>query len=448
MATGQEILIILEALDKKIDAGSGIQGSDSINLNSSTKALSVIVDPANYLDIGGDGVKIKSGYKAMTDAQGTKLDALPTNATLQGDLTNITNSITTLESTVTTLESTVLEKIGDLGDDKLDVEAADFDLVSGVAVSGTGNSKTLSYTTKNLATGDTDTGSAAIPNATSSTAGFMTTTQVGELSTATTNIGLLDSGKADLSLLNESIVTGVSIGGSGDNRTLQNATKNLSTGATSSASNNIPLADSTQAGLMAISDKEALDQVVQDVAGLSGMGVNLLFDDSDDPSAGDILTFAETAGFTFPFKGITIEIEGTGHVWRFFVNPSNPEEGEWVDRGLATASLFTNAAPGLIQGAGAVDGKVYAEVDGTGSLYGWGALKSRVSTAEGDITTLQSRAGTIESAATTLAGRVTTLEGKVSTLEPIVAAHSELLGDYTDYSALIAKLTGEGFIEA
>ena len=52
---------------------------------------------------------------------------------------------------------------------------------------------------------------------------------------------------------------------------------------------------------------------------------------------------------------------------------------KWQDDGQDTVSQFTNNVPGIIKGSN-IDGKVYAEDDGTGSVKGWDELKTLVQT--------------------------------------------------------------------
>ena len=65
--------------------------------------------------------------------------------------------------------------------------------------------------------------------------------------------------------------------------------------------------------------------------------------------------------------------------------PQGPkgDKGDKGDRGPAgpagTVSQFTNSVAGSIKGSD-IDGKVYAEADGTGSVKGWGELKTLVQT--------------------------------------------------------------------
>lgn len=96
-----------------------------------------------------------------------------------------------------------------------------------------------------------------------------------------------------------------------------------------------------------------------------------------DADAEDINSFAENHGFVAPFTGLAIVIEHTYHIWRYYPNEENGVVIGWRDDGLDTVSQFTNTNPGIILGA-AVEGKVYAENDGTGSVYGWSDLTTNI----------------------------------------------------------------------
>lgn len=54
-------------------------------------------------------------------------------------------------------------------------------------------------------------------------------------------------------------------------------------------------------------------------------------------------------------------------------------DAKWQDDGQDTVSQFTNDVAGIIKGSN-IDGKVYAEDDGTGSVKGWDELKTLVQT--------------------------------------------------------------------
>mgnify|MGYP003338104025 CR=1 FL=1 len=63
------------------------------------------------------------------------------------------------------------------------------------------------------------------------------------------------------------------------------------------------------------------------------------------------------------------------HIWHYYTNDG------WKDDGVDTVNTFTNQSAGIIKGSQTA-GKVFAENDGTGSVYGWDALNNRVDSIE------------------------------------------------------------------
>ena len=152
---------------------------------------------------------------------------------------------------------------------------------------------------------------------------------------------------------------------------------NLDTKVTGTIPVLLTLADSTKSGIMSKSDYSTLHSLVTRVNTLEGKTTRLLYTDGGNPTAEEINTFVEGEGYTSPFSGIAVVVAGTYHVWHYYEN----DNIGWRDDGVDTVNTFTNTAPGMIKGT-AADGKVFAETDGTGSVYGWDNLLMRVSEAE------------------------------------------------------------------
>ena len=152
---------------------------------------------------------------------------------------------------------------------------------------------------------------------------------------------------------------------------------NLDTKVTGTIPVLLTLADSTKSGIMSKSDYSTLHSLVTRVNTLEGKTTRLLYTDGGNPTAEEIKTFVEGEGYTSPFSGIAVVVAGTYHVWHYYEN----DNIGWRDDGVDTVNTFTNTAPGMIKGT-ATDGKVFAETDGTGSVYGWDNLLTRVSEAE------------------------------------------------------------------
>lgn len=185
-----------------------------------------------------------------------------------------------------------------------------------------------------------------------------------------------DTGSLSLDDANTNLMSGQSIRYDGDNVYLDNALYNLSNKETSTATNQINLANDTTAGLMSTSDYQSIRDLQARVGQLEQKATRLLYTASTAPTADEINTFVTGLGYTAPFEGIAVVVEGTNHVWHYY-------EGEvgWKDDGVDVVANFTNTSAGIILGS-QTDGKVYAETDGTGSVYGWGDLKGRVGTLE------------------------------------------------------------------
>lgn len=139
----------------------------------------------------------------------------------------------------------------------------------------------------------------------------------------------------------------------------------------------LTLADATKSGIMSKSNYLTLQALVTRVDRLEGKTTRLLYTAGDNPTAGEINTFVEGEGYTSPFSGIAVVVVNTYHIWHYYEN----DNIGWRDDGVDVVNTFTNTVPGIIQGS-EVDGKVFAETDGTGSVYGWDNLLTRVSEAE------------------------------------------------------------------
>lgn len=175
--------------------------------------------------------------------------------------------------------------------------------------------------------------------------------------------------------LNKDVVTDVTFTLNGDTLDATVNKENLSTGSKDQSGLEI-ISGATQdsAGLMTAADVKSLSDLQTRVGNLEGKTTRLLYTEKTNPTATEINTFVTGLGYTVPFDGIAVVIQGTYHIWHYY---SNDNIG-WRDDGQDTVSTFTNDIAGIIKGAGETDGKVYAETDGTGSVYGWDALKTQV----------------------------------------------------------------------
>lgn len=169
-----------------------------------------------------------------------------------------------------------------------------------------------------------------------------------------------------------------------NNATVKHTYINLDTQAGDTKEVDFPAANPTTAGLMSKEDYNTLYNLRTRVGNLESKTTRYLYTDKTNPSANEIDTFVGSKGGIAPYTGIAVVVDKTFHIWHYYVN----DNIGWRDDGLDTVEAFTNEDAGIIKGE-QTDGKVYAETDGTGSVFGWSALKTRVSNTESSITKLQ-----------------------------------------------------------
>lgn len=195
--------------------------------------------------------------------------------------------------------------------------------------------------------------------------------------------------KLDIEKANVVITKDTSISYSGDSVNLDNSYINLSNSTETSKSTLIQLANDTTAGLMSTSDVATLRNLQSRVSNLEGKTTRVLYTAKTNPTASDIQSFVDTlktdtseTEFTAPYEGLTIVVDETFHIWRYYEN----DNIGWRDDGVDSVHIFTNEQAGIIKGS-QTDGKIYAESDGVGAVYGWDDLKTRTTNVENTLPT-------------------------------------------------------------
>ena len=200
------------------------------------------------------------------------------------------------------------------------------------------------------------------------------TQNTANIASNTTEINSLKTSKLDASKANVDVMTDLGVTAQNDNVSLNKSYKNLSTQATSSDFVNMPLANETTSGLMSKADYAQIRDNTARIEQLEGQNIiRLIYTASNNPTASQIEAFVKAEGYTdtAQWSQIGVVVSGTNHIWRYYTNTT------WTDIGVDTVNQFTNSIAGIIKGS-ATDGKVYAETDGTGSVYGWDALNTKV----------------------------------------------------------------------
>ena len=221
---------------------------------------------------------------------------------------------------------------------------------------------------------------------------------------------------------------------------------NLKTGTTSAKEIPLPVASSTQAGVMNTATFNAVSNNTTNIKALMN-GAVAISGMASDIAQDEITTAWKTAtGLTTIINRASVYDTTNQRVWTYYTNT-----GGWYAASNATQveiDPFTNSKAGTILGT-ASDGQVYAENNGTGSVYGWDALKSRVSTLEGagyitenDISTLR----TSVSANTTSITNLSTNKADKSSLATVATSGS--YNDLTNKPTIPAAITVDSALSA
>lgn len=199
-----------------------------------------------------------------------------------------------------------------------------------------------------------------------------TSTDDAYILTITDENGSYDTPNLKANVPNADVGTGIALTYAGDTVNIVESFVNLRTEQQTTEQINIALATSENAGLMSPASVEAIQQLTSDVAVLKGQTVRLAYDVKPDPTAQEIQAFVISEGYTdqTEWVHIAVVVVDTNYVWRYYTDDGWMQQTDIV-------SQFTNSVAGIIKGS-ELDGQVYAEDDGTGSVVGWDSLKTDV----------------------------------------------------------------------
>lgn len=179
--------------------------------------------------------------------------------------------------------------------------------------------------------------------------------------------------------LDRNVVTDIIIDPTISTTTLQfDTTKtNLKTPSSTVTSNvSLPVASSTQAGIMNSSTYDAVTQNTSNINALIN-GAVAITGLSASPTQAQLTTAWQTAtGLTALMNRAGIYDVTNSKYWTYYTNDTTWHYTSGTSQ--ISVSTFTNSAEGLIKGS-TVAGQVFAENDGTGSVNGWDTLNSTVS---------------------------------------------------------------------
>lgn len=201
---------------------------------------------------------------------------------------------------------------------------------------------------------------------------------------------------------------------------LDNTKTNIKTGASTTSALPLPVASSTQAGVMNSATFNALSQNSSDINALIN-GAVAVSGISASPAQADLTTAweAETGIASLMNRASIFDVDND-KVWTYYTNTAT-----WYPASSTAQVIintFTNSAEGTIKGSTNV-GQVFAENDGTGSVNGWDALSATVSTHTSQIAG-KADTSSLASVATSgayldLSGRPTALSGFTNDLNKL-----------------------------
>lgn len=166
---------------------------------------------------------------------------------------------------------------------------------------------------------------------------------------------------------------------------LDSTKTNLRSGTSATSTISLPVASTTQAGVMSKAIYDTIAQNAQDIDAMKNGSVAIT-GISATPSQQDITDVWKLAtGFDNVINGARVYDIDNNKVWTYYTNDSTWHEASNTTQ--VTISTFTNAAEGMIKGS-TTTGQVFAENDGTGSVNGWDTLSGQVSTNTSKLSTI------------------------------------------------------------
>ena len=177
--------------------------------------------------------------------------------------------------------------------------------------------------------------------------------------------------------LNRNVVTDLSVNANTSTTTVQldGAKRNLYSGAETTKAIVMPVASTTQAGVMNASTYDAvtnntnnLNAIMNGAVAITGIAAS--------PSQADLTTAWQTeTGLTTLINRASIYDVDNNKVWTYYTNDTTWHAASNTSQ--VTINTFTNSSEGTIKGSTNV-GQIFAENDGTGSVNGWDALNATV----------------------------------------------------------------------
>lgn len=157
---------------------------------------------------------------------------------------------------------------------------------------------------------------------------------------------------------------------------LNNTKTNLATpSSTTTTALPLPIASSTQAGIMNAAMYDALTKNTQDIANIMGEVVAITGLPANPTQAELTTAWLNASGEPALINGAGIYDVTNAKRWTYY---SNDTTWHALDAsGSVTVNPWSNTAAGIVKGSTSV-GQIFAENDGTGSVNGWDTLSNTV----------------------------------------------------------------------
>lgn len=178
--------------------------------------------------------------------------------------------------------------------------------------------------------------------------------------------------------LNDNVVTNISVNTTPSTTTVQldGAKKNLYSGSTTTSSITLPVASTTQAGVMNSSTFDAVASNSNNINALLNGAVAITGLPATPTQAQLTTAWENETGLTSLINRASIYDVTNEKVWTYYVNDATWHAAS--NSSQVTVSTWTNSSEGVVLGS-TNDGQIFAESDGTGSVNGWDTLKGAVS---------------------------------------------------------------------
>ena len=320
------------------------------------------------------------------------LDRKDADLALSGDITTLDNSLATVAKTGSYTDLTNKPTIGDgtltIEKNSTSVGTFNANATSNATINISVPTKTSELT--NDGSDDTSVYVEADELATVATTGSYSDllnkpTIDSSLSSASTNA---IQNKAVSTALDNSVMTGLSVNANPSTTTVQldGSNKNLYSGETTTANIPLPVASTTQAGVM---NSATYDAVTSNTTNINAIlnGAVAISGLSATPSQSDLTSAWQTeTGLSTLINRASIYDVTNEKVWTYYTNDTTWHATSNTSQ--VTINTFTNSSEGTIKGS-TNTGQIFAENDGTGSVNGWDTLSSAVGTNTGNISSLQ-----------------------------------------------------------